>query len=99
MDLTLFYELTLKNVMYILGQMLIPDMRAWVFGGPTAFRDEWFEGKGKEGTQNSPPPYWGPSSSYNRVILLDVFLKVSREHMLTLDYAKLTDRTGREGNS
>ena len=77
--------------MYILRQMLTPDLRARVLGEPITFGDEWLEGKGKEGTQNSPPRYWETSSSYNRVILLDVFLKVSNEHMLTLDYAKLAN--------
>ena len=82
MGLPLFYELTWRDVLYVLGQMLTPDLRAQVLGEAITFGDEWLGGKGKEGSQNSPPPYWEPSSSHNRATLPDVFLKDSREHML-----------------
>ena len=41
--LTLLYELTWRDVMYVLGQMLTPDLRARVLGEATTFGDEWLE--------------------------------------------------------
>ena len=41
--LTLLYELTWRDVTYVLGQTLTPDFRAWVLGEATAFGDEWLE--------------------------------------------------------
>ena len=75
--LTLLYELTWRDVMYLLGQMLTPDLRTRVLGEATTFWRwmAWTWDKGKEGTQNSPPSYWKPSNSNNRAALLDVFLK------------------------
>ena len=64
--------------------MLTPDLRARVLGEAITFGDEWLGGKGKEGLQNSLPPYWDPRGSHNRATLPDVFLKDSREHMLRL---------------
>ena len=43
MGLTLLYELTWRDVMYVLGQMLTPDLRARVLGEATTFGDEWLE--------------------------------------------------------
>ena len=57
-----------------MGQTLTPDLTAQVLGEATAFGDEWLEGKGKEGTQNSLPPYREPSGSHNIATLSDVFL-------------------------
>ena len=51
----------------------------------------WMWDKGKEGTQNSPPPYWKPCGSHYRATVLDVFLKDWSENTLTLNYAKLAD--------
>ena len=38
--LTLLYELTWRDVMYLLGQMLTPDLRARILGEPITFGDE-----------------------------------------------------------
>ena len=40
-DVTLLYDLTWKDVMYILGQMLTPDSKTRVLGKAVAYRDEW----------------------------------------------------------
>ena len=39
---TLLYDLTWKDVMYILGQTLTPDSKTRVLGKPIAYGDEWF---------------------------------------------------------
>ena len=39
--LTLLYDLTWKDVMYVLGQMLTPDSKARVLGKAVAYGDEW----------------------------------------------------------
>ena len=38
---TLLYDLTWKDVMYILGQTLTPDSKSQVLGKAVAYRDEW----------------------------------------------------------
>ena len=38
---TLHYDLTWKDVMYILGQTLTPDSKARVLGKAVAYGDEW----------------------------------------------------------
>ena len=43
MGLTLLYDLTWRDVMYILGQTLTPDLRTWVWGEAPTFGDEWLE--------------------------------------------------------
>ena len=43
MGLTLLYDLTWKDVTYVLGQMLTPDSRALVLREATTFGDEWLE--------------------------------------------------------
>ena len=43
MGLTLLYELTWRNVMYVLRQTLTSDSRARVLGEATTFGDEWLE--------------------------------------------------------
>ena len=66
------------------------DAESWLeslsFGGSYYFwrlmASTW--DKGKEGTWNSPPPYWEPRSSHNRATLSDVFLKDSSDHALRL---------------
>jgi len=50
MGLTLLYDLTWRDVMYVLGQTLTLDSKTRVLGEATTFGDEWLEGKGKEGT-------------------------------------------------
>ena len=69
MELILLYDLTWKDIIHVLGQMLTPDLRAQVLGEAITFGDEWLGGKGKEGSQNSPPPYWETSSSHSRARL------------------------------
>ena len=39
---TLFYDLTWKDVMYILGKTLTPDSKTRVLGKAVAYGDEWF---------------------------------------------------------
>ena len=70
MGLTLPYELTWRDVMYVLGQTLTSDLRIQLLGEATGFGDEWLEG-----TWNNPASYWEPSGSNNRTTLPDVFLK------------------------
>ena len=43
MGLTLLYELTWRNVMYVLRQTLTSDSRARVLGEATTFGNEWLE--------------------------------------------------------
>ena len=38
----LLYDLTWKDVMYILGQTLTPDSKTRVLGKPIVYGDEWF---------------------------------------------------------
>ena len=44
MGLTLPYELTWRDVMYVLGQTLTSDLRIQLLGEATGFGDEWLEG-------------------------------------------------------
>ena len=37
----LLYDLTRKDVMYILGQTVTPDSKTWVLGKAIAYGDEW----------------------------------------------------------
>ena len=37
----LLYDLTWKDVMYILGQTVTPDSKTWVLGKAIAYGDEW----------------------------------------------------------
>ena len=39
---TLLYDLTWKDVMYILGKTLTPDSKTRVLGKAVAYGDEWF---------------------------------------------------------
>ena len=41
--LTLLYELTWRDVTYVLGQTLTPDSKALVLREATTFGDEWLE--------------------------------------------------------
>ena len=45
---TLLYDLTWKDVMYILGQMLTPDSKTRVLGKAVAYGDEWLGNKSIE---------------------------------------------------
>ena len=47
LGLTLLYELTWRDVTYVLGLMLIPNSRDRVLGEGTAFGDEWLEGEAR----------------------------------------------------
>ena len=50
---TLLYDLTWKDVMYILGQTLTSDSKSQVLGKAVAYGDEWLgnESVGKRGTR------------------------------------------------
>ena len=39
---TLLFDLTWKDVMYVLGQTLTPDSKTQVLGKAVAYGDEWF---------------------------------------------------------
>jgi len=43
MGLSLIYELTWRDIMYVLGQTLTSDLRIQVLGEATTFGDEWLE--------------------------------------------------------
>ena len=47
MGLILLYDLTWRDIIHVLGQMLTPDLRAQVLGEATTFGDEWLDGRGK----------------------------------------------------
>ena len=82
--LTLLYDLTWKDVIYVLGQTWLLTQNLSL-GGSYFWRwMAWMWNKGKEGTPNSPPSYRGPSSSHNRATLLYVSLKDSSERTLRL---------------
>ena len=62
--LTLLYDLTWKDVMYVLGQAVNPDSKLKFWGSYYFWRwMAWMWNKGKEGIRNSPPSYRDPSSS------------------------------------
>ena len=77
--------------------MLTPDSRAWVLGEVTTFGDEWLKGKQKEGTRNSPPPYWEPRSSQTELIIpydshsAGLILEGLKPARTDFNYAKLAD--------
>ena len=71
---TLLYDLTWKDVMYILGQTLTPDSKTRVLGKAVAYGDEWFgnESVGKREdeitalpTGNQAVPTTEPNWDYN----------------------------------
>ena len=96
----MLYDLTWKDVMYILGQTLTPDSKPRVLGKAVAYGDEWLgnESVGKREdelaelpTRNQVVLTTEPGWDYNvakgggiRVILSDVFLKDSGKHVLRL---------------
>ena len=43
MGLPLLYDLTWREVMYVLGQTLTPDSRTLVLGEATTFGKEWLK--------------------------------------------------------
>ena len=43
MGLTLLYDFTWRDVMYVLGQTLTPDLRNQVLGEAPTFEDKWLE--------------------------------------------------------
>ena len=43
MGLTLLYDFTWRDVMYVLGQTLTPDLRTQVLGEAPTFEDKWLE--------------------------------------------------------
>ena len=55
---TLLYDLTWKDVMYILGQMLTPNSKTRVWGKAIAYGDEWFgnESVGKREDEKTALP-------------------------------------------
>ena len=52
MGLPLFYELTWRDVLYVLGQMLTPDSKTRVWGEATTFGDEWLERETRRETEH-----------------------------------------------
>ena len=48
MGLTLLYDLTWREVMYVLGQTLTPDSKTRVLGDSNTFGDEWLECEARE---------------------------------------------------
>ena len=71
---TLLYDLTWKDVMYILGQTLTPDSKTRLLGEAVAYGDEWFgiESVGKRedeitalSTGNQVVPTTEPDWDYN----------------------------------
>ena len=46
--LTLLYDLTWRDGMYVLGQTLTPDLRTEVLGEAPTFEDEWLECETRE---------------------------------------------------
>ena len=94
--ITLLYDLTWKDVMYILGQMLTPDSKTRVLGKAVAYGDEWLgsESVGKRENEIAALPtgkllnQTGTTTRLKeegiRVILSDVFLKDSGKQVLRL---------------
>ena len=94
------YDLTWKDVMYILGQTLTPDSKSRVLGKAVPYGDEWLgnESVGKREGEIAALPTGNqvvltiePDWDYNtakgrwiRVILSDVFLKDSGRHVVSL---------------
>ena len=56
--ITLLYDLTWKDVMYILGQMLTPDSKTRLLGKLVAYGDKWFgnESVGKREDETTALP-------------------------------------------
>ena len=97
---TVLYDLTWKDVMYILGQTLTPDSKSRVLGKAVAYGDEWLgnESVGKREGEIAALPTGNqvvltiePDWDYNtakgrwiRVILSDVFLKDADKCVLRL---------------
>ena len=48
LELSLLYDLTWKDVMYILGQTLTPNSKTRVLGKVIAYGDEWFDNESVE---------------------------------------------------
>ena len=67
--------------MYVLGQMLTPDLRARVWGEATTFGDEWLECETR-GNGELEIVFLPPRSQAVPVTaaLPDIFLKDSSEH-------------------
>ena len=97
---TLLYDLTWKDVMYVLGQKLTPDSGTRVLGKAVAYGDEWFgnESVGKREDEITALPTGNQAVQIQnqtetttqlkedgiRVILSDVFLKDSGKCVLSL---------------
>ena len=52
LELSLLYDLTWKDVMYILGQTLTPNSKTRVLGKAVAYRDEWLGNESVEERQD-----------------------------------------------
>ena len=92
MGLTLLYELTGKDIVYVLGQMLTPDLEAWTLGETTAFGDEWLERetRGKSEHEVAPLPTGSQPVPITETLCQLHYCRASSEHMIKL-YAKLAD--------
>ena len=79
--LILLYELTWRDVMYVLGQTLTPDLRAQVLGEATAFGDELLECETRETREHEVALLpTGSQAVPITATLSDVVLKDSSEH-------------------
>ena len=74
LELSLLYDLTWKDVMYILGQTLTPNSKTRVLGKVIAYGDEWFDNESVEKredeitalpTGNQVVPITEPDWDYN----------------------------------
>ena len=83
--LTLLYELTWGDVMYVLGQTLTPDLRALVLREATTFGDKWLECETREKREHKISLLPAGSQAVPiRVTLSYVFLKDLSKCMLRL---------------
>ena len=105
--ISLFYDLTWEDVMYILGQTQTADSKMWVLGKAVAYGDEWLgnESVGKReeiaalptGNQAVPitEPDWDDNMDKGRWdqshFVRCVLEGLRRAHTKTLNYAKLVD--------
>ena len=93
MGLPLLYELSWKEIMYVLGQTLTPDSGAWILGKTTAFGDEWLEceTRGKSEHEVAPLPTGSQSVPITETLCQVYSWKTQVSAAKTLKYAQLAD--------
>ena len=93
MGLTLLYELTGKDIVYVLGQMLTPDLEAWTLGETTAFGDEWLERetRGKSEHEVAPLPTGSQPVPITETLCQVYSWGTQVSAAKTLKYAQLAD--------